>query len=72
MSRKYEFSVVIERDEDNVLIASVPCLPGCHTHAKTLPTLIKRIKEAISLWLEVEKEVPPTKFIGLQEVEIIR
>ena len=72
MSKKYDFSVVIERDEDNIFIASVPSLPGCHTHAKTLPTLMKRIKEAILLWLEVEKEIPRSKFVGLQEIEIIR
>jgi hypothetical protein len=33
MSR--EFSVVIERDEDGYLVASVPSLPGCHTQARS-------------------------------------
>ena len=72
MSKRYEFPVIIEKDEDGVLIASVPSMPGCHTHAKTLPTLMKRIKEAMVLWLEVEKDVPHSQFIGLQAVEIIR
>ncbi len=73
MSRKckYEFRVLIEKDEDNVLIASVPDLPGVHTFAKTLPTLLKRIKEAILLYIDVKKEVPlHHKFVGIQELEV--
>ena len=69
MPKLYEFPVIIEKDEDGVLIASVPSLSGCHSHAKTLPTLLKRIKEAILLCLEVE-DVSPLKFVGLQEVEV--
>ena len=72
MSHKtYEFPVVIEKDEDGVFVASVPSIPGCHSHAKTLPTLIKRIKEAIELCIEVQKtEITPMKFVGFQEVEV--
>jgi predicted RNase H-like HicB family nuclease len=50
-----EFGVVIEKDEDGYFVASVPALPGCHTQAKSLDTLMKRIKEAIELCLEVGK-----------------
>ena len=46
MSR--EFNVVIEQDEDGYFVASVPALRGCHTQAKSLDVLMKRIKEAIS------------------------
>ena len=53
---KREFSVIIERDEDGIFIGSVPDLPGCHTQAKTLDQLYSRIKEAIELYLEVNKE----------------
>ena len=64
-----EFNVVIERDKDNWLIASVPALPGCHTQAKTLNTLMKRIKEAIELCLEVE-EPETNEFVGLQRIVV--
>jgi len=47
MNRK--FSVVIERDSDGILIASVPNLRGCHSQAKSLDELMARIKEAIEL-----------------------
>lgn len=64
-----EFSVVIEKDEDGFFVASVPSLRGCHTQAKSLDLLLKRIKEAIELCLEVE-EPAPTEFIGIQKVAI--
>lgn len=50
-----EFKVIIERDEDGLYVASVPALPGCYTQAKTIETLQTRIREAISLCLEVAK-----------------
>lgn len=49
-----EFTVVIERDEAGFLIASVPALPGCHTQARSMDTLLKRVKEVAALCLEVE------------------
>jgi predicted RNase H-like HicB family nuclease len=42
------FNVVIEKDEDGWLVASVPELPGCHTQAKTMDKLMERIQEAIA------------------------
>ncbi len=45
------FNVIIEKDEDSYLVASVPSLKGCHTQAKTLDTLMERIQEAIELCL---------------------
>ncbi len=69
--RRKGFVVLIEKDEDGVLVASVPGLPGCHTQAKSLPQLLGRIKEVIRLCLKVEKKSPePLKFVGLQEVEV--
>jgi predicted RNase H-like HicB family nuclease len=64
-----EFNVVIERDEDGYFVASVPELRGCHTQAKSLDVLMKRVKEAIQLCLEVEEPVS-NKFIGIQRVAV--
>jgi predicted RNase H-like HicB family nuclease len=64
-----EFNVIIEKDEDGFFVASVPALRGCHTQAKSLDTLMKRIKEAIELCLEVEKPIS-NEFIGVQKVVI--
>jgi len=64
-----EFNVVIERDEDGYFVASVPALKGCHTQAKSLDVLMKRIREAIELCLEVEEPVS-NEFVGVQRVAI--
>ena len=67
-----KFNVVVERDEDGYYVASVPELPGCHTQAKTLDELRRRVEEAIKLYLEVEKGAADviTEFIGMQVVEV--
>ena len=64
------YNIIIEKGEDGYLIASVIGLPGCHTQAKNYNTLIKRIKEAISLYKSVEKENKfCSQFVGLQQIE---
>ena len=66
-----EFNVLVERDSDGYLVASVPSLPGCHTQAKSLDELMKRIGEAIELCLEVEgADVEPLDFVGVQRVMV--
>jgi predicted RNase H-like HicB family nuclease len=66
---KRAFSVIIERDAEGYYVASVPELRGCHTQAKSLDTLMKRIREAIELCLEVESEkISPQEFIGVQRI----
>ena len=66
-----EFTVIIEQDEAGYFIAEVPELKGCHTQAKSLDTLMERIKEAIQLCLEVYgKERPTTHLVGVQKVAV--
>lgn len=70
-SKKREFSVIVERDEDGYYVASVPELRGCHTQARSLDKLIERVREAIKLCLEVESDLPTTtEFVGLQRVAV--
>ncbi len=64
-----EFSVVIEKDEDGYFVASVPSLRGCHTQAKSLDVLMKRVREAIELCLEVE-DTTSNEFIGVQRIAV--
>jgi predicted RNase H-like HicB family nuclease len=45
-------------------------LPACHTQAKSLDTLMKRIREAIELCLEVEQDLPSNEFIGVQRIAV--
>lgn len=46
------YHMVVEQDEDGVLIGSVPELPGCHTGAKHMRTLKRRLQVAVELWTE--------------------
>ena len=50
-ANRREFSVIIERDEDGYYVANVPELRGCHTQAKSLDVLMKRVREVIALCL---------------------
>ena len=67
-----KFAVIVEKDEDGIYVASVPDLPGCHTQAKTLDELTKRVKEAIKVYLEAERFKPKEgiELVGLQFVEV--
>jgi len=68
---KKEFTVIIEKDSEGYLVASVPELHGCHTQAKSFDQLNERIKEAIVLCLEDYNEtVEHTQFIGIQRVAV--
>lgn len=68
-----DFTVLIEQDEDGVYIASVPDIQGCYTQAKTIAEVLERIKEAIELCLEADREeIKPMDFVGVQRVRINR
>ena len=67
----HNFTVIIEKDEDDYYVGYVPSIKGCHTQGKTLDELMSNIKEAIELCLEVEgKEIEPEKFVGVQNIEV--
>ena len=69
--RQLTYTVLIEQDETGAYIAKVPDLKGCHTHARSLPKLFERIREAIELCLEVEGQpAEPLRFIGVQQVSV--
>lgn len=67
---KNEFNVIIERDADGYYVADVPALKGCHTQAKSLDELMKRIKEVIELCLEEEQDIIHNEFIGFQKIMV--
>lgn len=66
-----EFNVIIEKDEDGYYMASVPALRGCHTQARSLDVLMRRVREAIDLCLEMQEPVT-NEFIGVQRVAVTR
>jgi len=67
----YNFTVLIEQDEDGWYVAKVPDLQGCATQGKTVAQAMERIKEAIQACLEAEKEAPAQlKFVCVEQIEI--
>ena len=69
------FTVVLERDEDGLYVASIPALPGCHTQGRSLDQAMRRIREAAELWLEVHREqragvLRPLDLVGVQQLEV--
>lgn len=65
----YSFTVLIEKDEDEFYVATVPALKSCYTQAKTLEELFPRIKEVIALCLE-EQQPQLMQFVGIQQIEL--
>lgn len=71
MKAKRKFTVLIEQDQDGYLVATVPGLRGCHTQAKNLDTLMKRVREVIALCLEEERDHPGAlELVGIQQVTL--
>lgn len=77
--QELQFKVIVECDEDGVYVAEVPELPGCYTQGRTLEEARKRIKEAIQLVLESDKDLKKEKlespkslpaFFGIEEITV--
>jgi predicted RNase H-like HicB family nuclease len=48
----YEFTIVIEKDEDGRFLAICPALQGCYTEGETEQEARELIKDAIRLHIE--------------------
>lgn len=70
MKTPRKFTVVIERDEEDYFVATVPALRGCHTQAKNLDTLMKRVREVIQLCLEDNQAAPSLELVGIQQISV--
>ena len=66
-----DYDVIIERDAEGILVASVPALPGCHTQARSMDELMERIQEAVLLCLAERGEEPEQlEFVGIQRLRV--
>jgi predicted RNase H-like HicB family nuclease len=70
MKPKRKFTVIIERDESGYYVATVPSLPGCHTQAKSLDILMKRVREVIELCLDGAPKTNSIELVGVQQVSV--
>ena len=65
----YVYRGVVEPDGRRYY-AEVPALPGCYSWGYTYAGVLKNIKEALELWLEVKKE--EGEMIPLEDPRAIR
>jgi len=68
MPKKY--TVLLEKAEDDWIIASVPEIQGCHTQGKDVAQAMERIKEAIQVCVETDDKTQENTFLGVQFVEV--
>ena len=56
VSRVLNFNAVFVEEKDGGFSVSVPALPGCFSQGANFEDALKNIKEAITLYLEGERE----------------
>jgi len=49
---KFQFQVLIQRDEDGDYIASCPAIKGCHSQGSSYEEALENIREAMELCVE--------------------
>lgn len=64
------YTVYIEKDEDGVLIGSIPSLPGCYTQGATMNELLDNIREVAALCARNTDIAPGAEFVGVQTVSV--
>jgi len=65
-----KFVVTLEPDEDGILIAECPSIPGCISQGKTEVEALANIREAIIGCLEVRAERGMPLTVTTREVEV--
>jgi predicted RNase H-like HicB family nuclease len=70
--KHYEFTVVIERDEDGRYLAICPALQGCYTEGQTPEQARELIEDAIRLHIEdrLAAGEPINQEVGADKVRV--
>ena len=70
--KNYQFTVVIERDEDGRYVAICPALAGCYTEGETEQEAMTMIEDAIRLHLEdrIERGEPIGEEVGVTQIKV--
>lgn len=64
------YTVYIEKDEDGVLVGSIPSLPGCYSEAHTIDELLANMKEVATLCARNVSVEESNEFVGIQTVSV--
>jgi predicted RNase H-like HicB family nuclease len=65
-----KFVITMYRDEDGMVIADCPAIPGCVSQGKTEEEAEHNIREAIQACLEVRAEKGMPLTVSTREVEV--
>lgn len=70
--RTFQFTVMIERDEDGRFLALCPALPGCYTEGETEQEARELIEDAVRLHVEdrLARGEPINQELGVSTVRI--
>jgi predicted RNase H-like HicB family nuclease len=70
--REYEFTIVIERDEDGRYLALCPALQGCYTEGESEDEARSLIEDAMRLHIEDRLEMgePIGEEVGALKVKV--
>lgn len=49
---KIRYTVVLDRETDGRLIASVPGVPGCHVYGRTARQAVSRARRAVQFYVD--------------------
>jgi len=70
--KEYNYTIILEREEDGGYHAFCPALPGCHTQGDTYEEALENIKDAIKLYigsLKAQKKIP-TEDVIIKPVKV--
>lgn len=70
--KTFQFTVVIDRDEDGRYLAVCPSLPGCYTEGETDQEARELIEDAIRLHVEdrLDRGEPIYEEVGVSTVRV--
>lgn len=65
-----KFVITMFRDEDGVVVADCPAIPGCVSQGKTEDEAERNIREAIQACLEVRAEKGMPLTVSTRQIEV--
>jgi len=70
--KNYQFTVVVEKDEDGRYLVICPVLQGCYTEGETKEQAMELIKDAIRLHVQDRMELgePIHEEVGVEKIRI--
>ncbi len=70
--KSYQFTVIIEKDEDGRYLVICPSLQGCYTEGETKEEALALIEDAIRLHVEdrLESKEPIYEEVGVEQIRL--